>query len=427
MTTTAEKKTCSYVFEGWGSQKLPCQHPVYQNEERCVFHHENVAEKEKDFHRELQKYIQRCEEDNSIEFYNFGGFIFPEISFSRKEFLKNADFSESQFSGEVSFSESQFSGFADFSQSQFSRNVYFNRSQFSGFVYFNRSQFSGFADFDSTKFFKHIEVINAQFKKQISLRSLTCHESISLIDCFFEGLAYQLHQGEKISFNQCRFGEKTTFANTDCSRLMFINCNLSNARFLGADIKETRFQSCHWNKPKRQKYSQVADHAAIVQLFKKKQLRDEEKDKTTLLRAIYRQLKQNLEDNHSFVQSGDFHYQEMRIREKQAYWNSHMEFFILLIYRLVADYGESYWKLLFWIMSSFLGTASIIATIEAKIPFLKALKITLFGLIPSAFQRDELKDALLSDWSKGVIVMEGILIIILTTLFVMAIRRKFRR
>ena len=109
------------------------------------------------------------------------------------------------------------------------------------------------------------------------------------------------------------------------------------------------------------------------------------------------------------------------------------ERFILWLYHLMADFGESYKKLFYWILSSICVTAWCMQILEKKSLFVKGLdfhyfKIVFFGIIPLATQKtviDEIKGLIF--WSKFLLTLEGLIVITLSTLFVMAIRRRFRR
>ena len=110
-----------------------------------------------------------------------------------------------------------------------------------------------------------------------------------------------------------------------------------------------------------------------------------------------------------------------------------VERLILKIYRLIGDYGENYKKLFFCMIAS-IGLSSLaIQVIEKKSFFLKGwdfsyLKTVFFGIIPMAIQRTVIEDIeKLSTASKFILTIEGLTAITLFTLFVMAVRRQFRR
>lgn len=103
--------------------------------------------KKEDFQMELDKWLEYSENQEDIKEYDFRGFIFPEIDFSRKNFIKQVDFSESQFSGDAYFNKSTFLGNAIFSMNQFKGNTSFFESKFLEDTNFNESQFSDYAIF----------------------------------------------------------------------------------------------------------------------------------------------------------------------------------------------------------------------------------------------------------------------------------------
>ena len=227
---------CPYEY----SEGERCSHPVFKDHGYCIFHSPKEDEKKEDFLKELNKYIAQCEKYPEIEEYNFGGFIFPIISFRKKEFLKNADFNASKFSGLADFSASNFSGYADFGGATFSGNAYFNNSKFSEDVYFNESKFSGLADFTllkcsedayffssrfsgNTNFLGSMFSGNADFSESKFSGNTQFRDSIFSGNVDFSGSNFSGHA----DFNMCEFHNTSVFNDASFEKIV----NFSSAKF----------------------------------------------------------------------------------------------------------------------------------------------------------------------------------------------------
>ena len=241
------------------------------------------------------------------------------------------------------------------------------------------------------------------------------------------------------------------FTSEDCSRLSFLNMDLSKSYLLGADVSKARFDSCHWVKLKgKEKYQKVVEHDKIIKKFGdvKKSVKkggiNKAPERLILLRSLYRQLMKNLEDNREYATAGDFHYREMQLRRMIVEHEGRgMESRMLRAYHFFADYGESYKKLGWGIVFSLITTIGLVFGLETisnynryyfscAVPFVDRLtqiaKAVLFGIVPVGLQ-GTVKDELgrLSGYSQTLILMEALALATLSTLFVMAVNRRFRR
>lgn len=389
----------------------------------------------------------------------FGG----NAGFYLTTFGGNTGFDFAIFGGTATFSDSTFNGSATFSDSTFKGNAYFLRTKFNGLAQFlltrfNKSanfsegvQFVGAANFDKAVFGEGVEEAdNANFDSAVFHNNLSFHGTIfkeklgftlteikkggRFTDCEFASLTYSTHIGERLLFNHC--SGAVTFKDQDCSRLSFLNMNLDKTDFLGADIKETRFEACRWEKPEdKPRYAVVCGHEEII--------KRNQRDELFKLKSLYRQLMKNLEDSRDYKQAGDFHYRDMELREKMIAGGliskeSCVEPWILKRYKCLADYGESYTKLGLWIILSLFITIGVVFVFElirncgCSTPSFdsigKIAKAVLFGIVPSGLSRTVDPILLkLSFVSQLMIYLETFFAIIVGALFVMAVNRRFRR
>ena len=216
---------CPYIdYKG-----VQCTHSVYKDHRSCIFHSSKKDEKKAHFFKELNKYIAQCEKDPEIEYYNFAGFVFPIISFSRKKFLKNADFRKSQFLGDADFRKSKFSGFADFSESKFSRDADFRVSKFSGFADFRATKFSRDAEFRATKFSGDADFSESRFSEDAYFSESKFSGLAYFNWSEFSGLAYfnwSEFSGDA-DFSWCEFHNISIFKNASFEKIV----NFSSAKF----------------------------------------------------------------------------------------------------------------------------------------------------------------------------------------------------
>lgn len=372
---------------------------------------------------------------------DFSGAAFQVAHFRRVHFQENATFYKAKFT-EAIFDQANF-GLVKFDQTRFERNVQFHDATFNSSPVFDNVVCGRQMDFQSAKFqlgvhFRGVTSDSVQFN------DITLLRPSGFTSCVINTFAYTTHAGEQLTFNRCRqmggIPGRWVFQNQDCSKLAFIGHNFSRVRFMGADVNGTRFDSCTWPKGEKDKYIQVFEHYEI--------LKENDTSKIELLGSLYRQLKNNQEADRNYVQAGEFHYREQEIRRRmlKRMGGRWLDRFMLRLYRCVGDYGESYPKLFFAMVASLLGTGLGVTVAEwrwsgevpdngcdfydyycnviAKLP--EYLETVVLGIIPSGLQREALKGPLMA-LSKLLIVAEGLILLALATLFVMAVRRRFRR
>jgi len=267
----------------------------------------------------------------------------------------------------------------------------------------------------------------------------------------FEGgaiknLKYGSHIGERVAFHGVKAieGGCWNFNKQDCSRLQFLSCDLSHAEFLGADLRDTRFDSCHWDQSGP--YAQVYGHQKILEDNKPEELEN--------LRSLYLRLKKNHDKDDEYALSGDFHYQEMNLRRRLLSGKTGVkhqaEKAILGLYKVVSDYGESPVRLVLSLFASFGATALGLGVLKklsrweqvtqlsrtdlsqlmnhsfAEWP--KNLELVLYGLAPSVLNKSVAEAAgKLNSPAKFLLLTEAIVGVTLITLLIMAIRRRFKR
>lgn len=255
-------------------------------------------------------------------------------NFTNCDFRSNVSFKETEFVGATFFKDATFNGQTSFQKASF-YDLDMVDSNYLSTVSFKKSVFNGLANLNGLSARKNVDFSYVETNGKLLLHGLRimrlwllgCNFDASVVfrGCSIGTLTYETHKGERVAFNRCKIEvsqlfiednsqpskkdsneAKWSFSNQDCSGLTFLNMSLEGADFLGADIVDTRFISCNWEKG--EKYSKVSQHDEIRKTGNRENL--------YLLYSLYQQLKKNLEDARDYQSSGDFHYREMELRLK---------------------------------------------------------------------------------------------------------------
>lgn len=398
------------------------------------------------------------------------------------EYTKSPNFNEAEFKETLDISSCDYMDGVVFSRTQFDRLVRISNTCFNGVVSFHNAQFKdhllvGEEDdlsrdgkskdrdrnsnycvyFSRGVTFHGANLNNLTFNKVfvgndgneygLELNNLYVNELARFIFCKMELVTLKNTSLNIASFEDCVCKEinlerikvkkelvfdggnyeKGNFEGLDCSLIFFRKIRtMYKFNFLDAYLRETHFSSCDWtDQTANDIYPKIAKHDEI--------LKEGEIKKLSRLAEIYRQLFQIYENNANYVQAGKFHYREMQIRKKSSLFeNRYLDYFVYLLYELVSDFGENWKKILTILIASFVFMAFLIMGIESwysdnELTFWVSLTIVTLGIIPSGLQREVLLGANLTVISLWLITLQGIISLILVSLFVMAIRRNYKR
>ncbi|MBI2429453.1 MAG: hypothetical protein HYV29_11790 [Ignavibacteriales bacterium] len=153
-----------------------------------------------------------------------------------------------------------------------------------------------------------------------------------------------------------------------------------------------------------------------------------------LVKSLYRQLKSNYEKNKNYGESEDFYYGEMEMgRLKLSKWRR-VAFSWEGLYWLMSGYGQRWQRTFLWIIGClltfplwFLGSGlnweySYKDSLIEK--YLNAFQFNFWAL---TFQKEFNQYYKPEVFTKNLVVLETLLISILITLFIFALKRKFKR
>jgi hypothetical protein len=375
--------------------------------------------------------------------------------FRRAQFFGNAGFILAQFSGNASFIWVQFSGNASFIWAQFSGDTYFSGSKFSGNAYFIGAKFSGYADFSLAKFSGYANFAFARFLKKTDFHSSKVN-LLNFTSC------------EIFSFLRLR-EIKQIKGNSDPPIILLRDLRFwENGHILledfapsGISFLHTNFHIVHpriylirmdWGKEKiilddifkrKIKAEKEEERSKWEIVYKPIEKMSEEK-KVEEIERCYRQIRLAYEAMGEYPDAGDFYLQEMRIRGKRL---KGIIKILHCLYGWVSKYGESPARAFYWLIGIWLGSAFLyfftgfnffgynvihlpkFALSKIQILWIRDLLAILFALInliPGYFrfitqpQTNPLLTTIIS-------IIEGFLGIIVLTLFLLAIRRRFKR
>jgi len=240
----------------------------------------------------------------------YGATFTSDIRFDHAEFTRRANFFGATFARGANFFAAEFAQDADFSYAAFAQRAEFSLSTFAGTVDFQVARFTGGAEFKQTQFTR---------------------------DCQDKG-----HEPGPV-FSSAVFEEpgNVVFSRTYLGRALFHNCDVSRMNF-------SVVTWCKRSNGKRMVFDEAVDprHKAATAL----RLREDDLNPRNyrLIAELYQQLKKNYDDRRDYWTAGDFHYGEMEMkrlasdhRNKALRW-LHSNLGLLAWYKYASEYGESY-------------------------------------------------------------------------------------
>jgi hypothetical protein len=390
-----EERKCAYKG---------CNRPTYRDHDRCIFHSDRIEEKQADFHEALKEWIGKCETDDSIESYDFTGFVFPEISFEKKKFVMPTDFSKSTFSGNAdfydssfavnaNFYDSSFSGVADFEISAFSGNANFNKSSFSKQPIFRACKFNGHASYSESVFSKGADFRVSSFSKNTDFRASRFSDRADFAESDFyddahfrestfsdETIFYRISFygvadfekstfSGKVDFDESSFSKRADFSrlngdgqlifnkvscktangplmkfcdiNVFKGSILLKNMNLKKTSFMQSNLDGFRFSNVTWERDEGREMM-LADEKEALEADGDEKIKD--------VMRLYTLLKTRFFEQKNFVHSDACHYGELEMRRElkgRLSWE--------YLYKLVSDYGQNWcdpllFAILIWVI-----------------------------------------------------------------------------
>jgi uncharacterized protein YjbI with pentapeptide repeats len=397
----------------------------------------------------------------------FGSTFGNSAIFQKANFLERADFSTVHFNGPTNFSSATFSQTVSLEGSTFVLTALFLDTVFEKVVDFSHVNFEQGATFPRTKFHDDVLFIGTNFAGDSHFLVTQFHKGANFTAAKFLASASfretrfrsdnELEPGPIFTLTRFCTDANTLFYKTDLSHALFHNCNIS----------DVTFPSVIWRKRPNNQNLMVfeedlpldSEHASTLRLP------SGERD-YGLIAQLYQQLKKNYDDRLDYWAADHFHYGEMEmqrfavprsgplLRLRQFY---HRHLSLIAWYRRGSSYGNSYLRPAAWLIGILVlfillypvtglqrtnpnpGTPPLpsltyrsvwpsLSPLHDKIwAELKLLGKSAFTTIDTASFQKNSEYLPTYPSGRGLAILETLLAATLFALFLLAIRRQFRR
>lgn len=365
------------------------------------------------------------------QYANFWGTTFSErADFSSATFTQGASFFDATFTWGARFFLATFTQDADFRLATFRQDADFSRAIFTQGVSFEGTRFHGTANWESSRFLDQVDFRHTQFDPRIAGRP----SAVFALASFSKP-------------------ERIVFEKVDLSRALFHNCDVSQVWFTS---------SVQWAKREGNRSVAVFDET----VSHKMDLGDgDEIDLGRDNRAvaqIYQQLKKNYDSRLDYWTGNEFHFGEMEMKRLavpggglflrlRRWWQPRLS--LIALYRYASDYGNSYGKPMLWLLGTLVFFAALLPLPGVGLKRQGARQVETYssvwrtgdgwaqnlwaearlagkGAITSVdaatFQKSA-EYAPAYPWGRVLAIFETLLTSTLFALFLLAIRRQFRR
>lgn len=374
--------------------------------------------------------------------------------FSGAEFDGPVDFTGAEFHGPTSFRGSEFHGAASFWGAEFDRRANFPRAEFHGAADFSGAKFHGPADFHGAVFVGPADFIGAEFAQGATFMQTTVSGALNFRSSKFPSRENQA----VVRFNNVASSnaERIRFEDVDLSRVSFQRTDVSRIQFLPrswSTLPEPRFWPFRlwiwpfWRlriRPLRipsvriwphrlwmRERTVIHDDVALAERRHQRRLREkasallfgdkEFQSDLQLVAETYRQLRINFEASRREVEAGDFYVGQMEMRCPDPSYGIFYRFFLTL-YRALGSYGEGYAQPLIWYTLIFAPLFALGYYLLGTVTYAEGL---FSALTAGRLFQDQ--PAGIADWEKLLLYANILFDIVLLSLVVIALRRRFHR
>lgn len=321
-------------FQLEGFVTFKCFEPAIE-EGLCIFHHPKYWNKnEEELRERFYEKVERVRKNGKKLLCV--GYNLPSIEV-RTEF-KNA----------VYFSWTKFHGKAKFSEAKFFKEACFPNAEFFDQANFSHAHFSGVADFFCAKFFKEARFYRTKFSERAFFTELRKgsedNQTFSTEDLLNDVKLKSIVALRKAS----RRDPTLSFLDTEFDKpelVRFNGFNLANTSFLHTDVSGINIgENVSWGSDRR--------------IFDERRADMGERGVThDVVATVYRRLRQNLESKMRYTEAGRFFIGEMECKRKNVKiknpilrWTRTNILSALAWYKYMSNYGESYSRVILWIL-----------------------------------------------------------------------------
>jgi uncharacterized protein YjbI with pentapeptide repeats len=464
----------------------PCGRPIHtagagfsDTEPKCLMHSGDPNKSNAQFQFEFDRMLQ-CAGKGDADFTRF---VFNECDLKGREFKARCIFSHAHFKDFACLAQARFAGDADFTAAFFEGGASFGDARFEGtarfvgayfkeLAWFFYTNFSGDAEFGGAVFEEKASFEGAKFQARAEFLGASFHESADFTRAVFTLLTdFQKarFRGPAI-FRETLFpadpnnaesvGPVFTLAEFDKPEaVIFGKTYLGRALFHNCDVSRFNFSEAEWAERENGKRI-VFEEAVDLKLSAARALVPEfvgwathDRRNYQLIAELYQQLKKNYDDRRDYWTAGDWHYGEMEMkrlssprRNRMLRW-LHRKLGLVAWYKYVSEYGENYVLPGLWLLVVFLALSLVypVAGLSrsggssgigqrrstkavASVPLMEAYSgpnvMTAVGI--AFFQRD-LPYQPTWPWGRLLSWFQLLVTYTLVALFLLALRRQFRR
>ena len=318
---------------------------------------------------------------------HFECFVFPQCFLSGKKFRAICLFNEASFTQKTNFSQATFSQKADFSGATFAQFACFAGANFLQYVDFSIAIFEQNAHFGGATFVQDAIFYDATFAREAFFSQATFSLAASFQETRFHGSAL---------WRWTRFLDQADFEHTDFEssneeepgaefygatfskpiEIVFDDIDLSRTLFRNCDVSQISFtSSVRWGTRRNNQGLAVFEERILCEKKFAKLLTEYEPLDHAAVEQIYHQLKKNYDSRLDYWTANEFHFGEMEMKRLavptdgrllwlRQWWHRNLSF--VAWYKYASDYGNSYRKPLLWLLGILL-----VATLLFPIPGLE--------------------------------------------------------
>jgi uncharacterized protein YjbI with pentapeptide repeats len=451
----------------------------------CLMHSKNLNKQSGPLFDTFWKEFEKILADAGKATANFEGFVFPKADFRGRKFDAKCNFGSAVFAQTAIFSRAAFKQGADFSNAVFTEDADFNGAIFLQQIHFTAVSFAGDAlfggaiyiedaDFSGAEFAGEAQFSGAVFKQAVRFSYASFARQARFADTQFYGTAswnrcafLDLAEFRRTNFDPQIEGEPSAvFSQAEFSKpgeIIFDDVDLSCALFHNCDVSEIWFtSSARWGARGNHRGLAVFEETIPFKHdFARRLERGGQRDYGAIAQ-IYQQLKKNYDARLDYWTANEFHFGEMEMKRLAVLTKGPLlglrkwfqpRLSLVAFYCWFSDYGNSYWKPMAWLLATLFLFAALLPLPGVGLKREKANHAETYlsvwrvqdGWTPNLWAEARLagKAAITSvdsatfqksaeytpayPWGRVLAILETLLTSTLFALFLLAIRRQFRR
>jgi uncharacterized protein YjbI with pentapeptide repeats len=328
----------------------------------CLMHSRDPHKSDSEFQKEFDAILKAPAGRDAVA--EFTEFVFPSANYQDRKFWPRCSFWGAIFTQGSNFHGARFTQEASFSHAEFTQKAYFSEATFTKEADFAYAKFMQDTYFFNAKFAQDVDFRSAEFAQAASFEHAKFSASAVFRETQFRGYSRLKHEtndkvpGPVFSLAEFSHPEDIVFYKTYLGQALFHNCDVSKVTFSSAEWR-TRKRS-----GRRMLLEEEVDlENSYASALKTKEEVDPKNNSASTLKTgpdshderdygliaeLYQQLKKNYDERKDYWTAGDFHYGEMEIKRLDSRspkpWVRwlHQHLGLVACYKYASSYGESY-------------------------------------------------------------------------------------